>query len=65
MSKVSIQALDNGPYVVNGQVELVDGEGKVIETKEQCYLCRCGLSATQPYCNGAHEGKLNSVVRPK
>lgn len=65
MSKDTIQALDNGPFMVNGTVQLVDGEGNVIETKDQCYLCRCGLSSKQPYCNGSHEGKFENKVRSK
>lgn len=63
MSKVKIQVLDNGPYMVKGEVEILDGEGKLLETKQECYLCRCGLSQNQPYCSGAHIGKLNNVVR--
>lgn len=65
MANVKIQALDNGPFMVNGEVDIADGQGKIIETKQECYLCRCGLSTNQPYCSGAHEGKLNSVVRAK
>lgn len=65
MANVKIQPLDNGPFLVDGEINLVDGEGKQIETKEQTYLCRCGLSTNQPFCTGAHEGKFNSVVRSK
>lgn len=65
MANVKIQALDNGPFMVNGEVDIVDGQGNVMETKEQCYLCRCGLSGNQPYCNGAHQGKFNNEVRKK
>ena len=64
MSKIRIQALDNGPFMFSGgEVEITDGEGKVIETKEECYLCRCGLSDKQPYCSGAHQGKFKNEVR--
>lgn len=57
-----IKVLDNGPLVVTG-VTLVDGEGNVMETKDQVYLCRCGLSGNKPYCNGSHKGKFESVIR--
>ncbi|WNF36266.1 CDGSH iron-sulfur domain-containing protein [Bacillaceae bacterium IKA-2] len=57
-----IKILDNGPLVVDGAT-FVDGEGKKMETKEQVYLCRCGLSSNKPYCNGAHKGKFESEVR--
>lgn len=57
-----INILDNGPLVAKG-VTLVDGEGNKMETKEEVYLCRCGLSTNKPYCNGAHKGKFESEVR--
>jgi CDGSH iron-sulfur domain-containing protein 3 len=63
MSNVKIKANDNGPLLVNGEIELVDGEGKQLATKEATYLCRCGLSSNKPFCNGAHKGKFESVVR--
>lgn len=57
-----IKILDNGPLLATG-VNLVDGNGNKMETKEQVYLCRCGLSSNKPFCNGAHKGKLESEVR--
>jgi CDGSH iron-sulfur domain-containing protein 3 len=59
---VEIKVSDDGPLIVNG-VTLVDGEGKTIETKEQIYLCRCGLSKNKPFCDGSHKGKFESKVR--
>ncbi|MGE5449784.1 MAG: CDGSH iron-sulfur domain-containing protein [Methanomassiliicoccales archaeon] len=63
MADVKIQSLDNGPFMVNGGAQLVDGQGNVMASKEECYLCRCGLSTNQPYCTGAHEGKFKNEVR--
>jgi CDGSH-type Zn-finger protein len=57
-----IKALDDGPLLASG-VTLLDGEGKPMETKDQIYLCRCGLSANKPFCNGAHKGKFDSDIR--
>jgi Uncharacterized conserved protein len=65
MTDVKIQARDNGPLMVDGEVELVDGQGNVMETKKQCYLCRCGLSTNAPYCTGAHKRKFKNEVRSK
>lgn len=62
-TKDKIQALDNGPLHVNGTVEILDGQGKTMETKEECYLCRCGQTGIAPYCDGKHEGKFNNQVR--
>ncbi|OZM55940.1 hypothetical protein CIB95_14855 [Lottiidibacillus patelloidae] len=57
-----IKILDNGPLQVIG-VTLHDGEGKEMDTKDTVFLCRCGLSANKPYCNGAHKDKFESEVR--
>ena len=65
MATVKIQPLDSAPFLVNGEIELLDGEGKKIETTEETYLCRCGLSTNQPFCTGAHQGKFENKVRAK
>ncbi|KUP06284.1 zinc finger domain-containing protein [Bacillus coahuilensis m2-6] len=63
MSKVTIKVNDNGSFRVTGDIELIDGEGNVIETKPAFSLCRCGLSNKMPFCDGAHKGKFESIVR--
>jgi CDGSH-type Zn-finger protein len=63
MSDVKIQARDNGPLLVQGAIQLQDGEGNTYETKEATYLCRCGLSMNKPFCDGAHKGKFESQTR--
>lgn len=59
----TIKVNDNGSLRVSGNVELVDGEGNKIETKETFSLCRCGLSDKKPFCDGSHKGHFQSVVR--
>ncbi len=55
MSEVTIQALKNGPFLVNGEVKLKDGDGKPIPAKDKAVaLCRCGQSANKPFCDGTH-----------
>jgi CDGSH-type Zn-finger protein len=44
----------NGSIRVTGTVEFVDGEGKVIESKSDFSLCRCGASKEKPFCDGSH-----------
>lgn len=63
MIDVKIQALDDGPLLVQGSVEIMDGKGTVIEDKEQCYLCRCGASTNSPYCTGECKNKFKNKVR--
>jgi CDGSH-type Zn-finger protein len=55
MADVSIRVLKNGPYLVQGQVELLDAEGNAIKVeKETIALCRCGASTNKPFCDGTH-----------
>ncbi|MHC0036027.1 CDGSH iron-sulfur domain-containing protein [Pseudoneobacillus sp. C159] len=63
MTKVQIKVNDNGSLRISGDVELLDGEGNVIETKPAFSLCRCGLSKNKPFCDGSHKGNFESVVR--
>jgi CDGSH-type Zn-finger protein len=44
-----------GPYKVEGDFEIVDAEGKVLEHQgTQAFLCRCGHSSKKPFCDGTH-----------
>ncbi|MFC4075279.1 CDGSH iron-sulfur domain-containing protein [Salinithrix halophila] len=63
MADVRIQTMDRGPLIVRGDVELVDAEGNVFETKKQFALCRCGISQNKPFCDGAHSGSFEDCVR--
>ena len=44
----------NGSIRVTGEVDFVHADGKVLETKENFSLCRCGQSKEKPYCDGSH-----------
>jgi CDGSH-type Zn-finger protein len=55
VSAVKIKVSKDGPYLVRGDVELEDAEGKTIPiTSQPCALCRCGQSANKPFCDGSH-----------
>ena len=54
MAKVKIQALKNGPLLVNGEVEIYDSQGELMREDSQLALCRCGQSARKPFCDGTH-----------
>lgn len=55
MSSVTIKSLKNGPYLVDGEVDLFDSEGnKVGVDKSPFALCRCGASSNKPFCDGTH-----------
>jgi 3-phenylpropionate/trans-cinnamate dioxygenase ferredoxin subunit len=52
MTKITV--LDNGPFKVEGEIELHDANGNTIPTKTTAFLCRCGASTKKPFCDGAH-----------
>ena len=55
MADVTIQVLKNGPFLVNGPIDLKDADGHPVATKEKsCALCRCGASSRKPFCDGTH-----------
>ena len=55
MNDVTITPTDNGPYLVEGSVTVVDAEGNQYEPSETIALCRCGHSSTKPFCDATHE----------
>lgn len=50
----TINVSENGPYRVEGALEVRAASGDVIETRERFALCRCGGSANKPFCDGTH-----------
>ena len=55
-SPLKIRTVKYGPLEVSGAVKLIDGEkGDLkIECPDHFTLCRCGLSAHIPFCDGGH-----------
>ncbi len=54
MADVTIDIIKNGPFIVNGTVELKDADGNAYPAKQRLALCRCGASTTKPFCDGTH-----------
>jgi CDGSH-type Zn-finger protein/uncharacterized Fe-S cluster protein YjdI len=44
----------DGPLQVRGNLEIVSGTGRCVARVQQATLCRCGGSATKPFCDGTH-----------
>jgi CDGSH-type Zn-finger protein len=67
MAEVKIQALKNGPNIVQGDVEILDSSGKPFKPQRGTIaLCRCGASANKPFCDGSHAKiGFQSVVEAK
>ena len=55
MNDATITPRDNGPYIIKGEVALLDVEGNPYGVKGTVALCRCGYSYTKPFCDGSHE----------
>jgi CDGSH-type Zn-finger protein len=54
MEDVVIKVRESGPYLVTGVVRLIDADGNPYSVTENFVLCRCGGSATKPFCDGSH-----------
>ena len=55
-ARARVTPYPNGPYLVRGDFELLDPDGKVIDARrETIALCRCGASRTKPFCDGTHK----------
>jgi CDGSH-type Zn-finger protein len=50
-----IRAYPDGPLLVRGDFQLVDEDGEPIDLhRATIALCRCGRSASKPFCDGLH-----------
>ena len=67
-----VRPLKNGPYMVTGVEKVTDSSGKndlslegIADDQGTVFLCRCGMSATKPFCDGTHTSvKFQSDVTP-
>ena len=63
---VEIKVRDDGPYKITGPVRLVDADGTAFDVPADrpLALCRCGRSATKPFCDKSHRATgFRSCVR--
>jgi CDGSH iron-sulfur domain-containing protein 3 len=58
MERVEIKVRDSGPYKVTGPVTIIDADGNEFSVPadgKPIVLCRCGGSATKPFCDSSHK----------
>jgi CDGSH-type Zn-finger protein len=57
MSSTKIIVRNDGPLRIEGEIDLVDMEGRPfgLGGRTAIGLCRCGHSANKPFCDGAHK----------
>jgi len=54
--RVTITPYPDGPLLVRGDVDLRSADGeRVTSHRRTLALCRCGLSALKPFCDGTHK----------
>jgi CDGSH-type Zn-finger protein/uncharacterized Fe-S cluster protein YjdI len=52
---ITLTPQKDGPLLVDGNLEIVSGTGRVVERCAKTWLCRCGHSANKPFCDGSHK----------
>lgn len=58
MSDLVIQCRENGPYVIQLPLKVLDHAGNAFALpmgKDKIALCRCGHSGNKPFCDGSHK----------
>ena len=58
MAATKITVNSNGSLKLEGDFEIMDKNGNVYDLagREIISICRCGLSANKPFCDGSHKG---------
>lgn len=51
---LSVRPQTDGPLQVDGNLEIISGTGRRIACVRSTRLCRCGGSASKPFCDGTH-----------
>ena len=53
---MTITAYEDGPLLVRGTVTYRTQDGQVVDPgRATVALCRCGRSASKPFCDGTHK----------
>ncbi|MDO9485306.1 MAG: CDGSH iron-sulfur domain-containing protein [Actinomycetota bacterium] len=57
----SVTVYPDGPLILRGGIVVKDVNGVVLSSGQVVALCRCGRSATKPFCDSSHKrGVLDS-----
>ena len=61
MTKTKLTINNNGSIKIEGDFEIVDGNGNPygLQGRTVVSLCRCGHSKNKPFCDGSHKGNLD------
>lgn len=50
-----VEVIDNGPLKITGNILLRDLKRDITDTPAEIFICRCGRSATMPFCDESHK----------
>ncbi|MGB7584411.1 MAG: CDGSH iron-sulfur domain-containing protein [Terriglobales bacterium] len=53
--RLRVMPTRNGPLHLQGQLTVRNAANQVIFEGTETWLCRCGASASKPFCDGSHE----------
>ncbi len=53
--ELGITPIKDGPFKVEGNLEICASTGHTVNRTQQTFLCRCGASQNKPYCDGSHQ----------
>lgn len=54
MKKAKITAIKNGPFQVLQFKKIINSNSEELKCTKDLLLCRCGASASKPYCDSTH-----------
>lgn len=54
-SQTKIIVNNGGPYLVEGNLLIIDKDGTETLKEGKTALCRCGVSKNKPFCDGSHK----------
>jgi CDGSH-type Zn-finger protein/uncharacterized Fe-S cluster protein YjdI len=53
--KLRVVPTTNGPLHLQGQITIRNAAEQIIFEGTETWLCRCGASASKPFCDGSHQ----------
>jgi len=54
-AKLDIKPLIDGPLLIQGNLTIRAGSGRIAWEGTKTALCRCGASKNKPFCDGSHK----------
>jgi len=56
-----IRIVKNGPYRLEGGIQLKDDQGSAPQLPERCTLCRCGQARNKPFLRRSHDEAVREL----